>query len=109
MLVRFRKRLARALAGAQKCATTMALLGCDKHLLKKHIEAQFLPGMSWSNRSEWHIDHKRPCKSFNLLDPAQQRVCFHYTNLQPLWAVDNIRKSAKWSPEAADQTASIRP
>ena len=49
--------------------------------------------MSWDNYGQWHIDHIRPCSGFNLLDPIEQRVCFHYTNLQPLWAGDNLKKS----------------
>jgi HNH endonuclease. len=59
--------------------------------------------MSWDNygRDGWHIDHIRPCASFDLTDPEQQRQCFHYTNLQPLWAADNIRKGAKWQPPKA--------
>jgi hypothetical protein len=54
--------------------------------------------MTWENRSKWHVDHIRPCASFNLFDPAQQAACFHFSNLQPLWAADNIRKSDKWTP-----------
>jgi hypothetical protein len=72
----------------------MELLGCTRAEFLAHIEAQFQPGMTWENRSLWHIDHIRPCAGFDMLDPAQQRVCFHYTNLQPLWAADNIKKGA---------------
>ena len=53
--------------------------------------------MSWSNRGEWHIDHIIPCSSFNLLDEKEQEKCFHYTNLQPLWAAENLSKSNKIS------------
>ena len=65
-----------------------------------HLEALFQPGMTWDNHAidGWHIDHIRPCTSFDLTDPEQQRQCFHYTNLQPLWAFDNISKSDKWEP-----------
>ena len=54
--------------------------------------------MTWDNwqHDGWHIDHIRPCASFDLADLEQQRQCFHYTNLQPLWAADNIRKGAKY-------------
>lgn len=81
----------------QKHQSTFELLGCTLEELYAHIEAQFLPGMSWGNygHDTWHIDHIKPCASFDLTDPEQQRVCFHYTNLQPLWAIDNIRKGAK--------------
>ena len=48
--------------------------------------------MTKENYGEWHVDHIKPCASFDLTDPEQQAICFHYTNLQPLWAVDNIKK-----------------
>ena len=65
------------------------------------IAAGFLPGMTWENhtRSGWHIDHIVPCAAFDLSDPAQQRACFHYTNLQPLWAKTNLKKSNKLPEE----------
>lgn len=59
------------------------------------LEARFLPGMSWDNRGEWELDHKRPVASFDLTDPAQLAAAMHYTNLQPLWRSDNRRKGAK--------------
>lgn len=52
--------------------------------------------MSWENYGEWHIDHIKPCSSFDLSDPKQQKECFNYTNLQPLWAIDNLKKSYKY-------------
>jgi hypothetical protein len=51
--------------------------------------------MSWENHGEWHIDHIRPCAAFDLTLAAEQKVCFHYSNLQPLWAEENMKKSAK--------------
>lgn len=83
--------------GAKKHSTTMTLLGCSISEFKKHIESQFKPGMTWGNRGifGWHIDHKRPIASFNLLDLGDQKRCFHYTNLQPLWASENIAKRDK--------------
>lgn len=53
--------------------------------------------MTWANygKSGWHIDHIKPCASFDLSDPDQQKACFHYSNLQPLWAFDNLSKGAK--------------
>ena len=80
---------------------TLDLLGAPMSVVCAHIEAQFLPGMSWENSGQWHYDHIRPCASFDLSDPEQQKQCFHYTNLQPLWAADNIRKSDTWEPVAA--------
>lgn len=73
----------------------LELLGCSVEALKSHLEKLFTSGMSWTNYGKWHIDHKRPCDSFDLSDPLQQKVCFHYTNLQPLWAFDNLSKGAK--------------
>lgn len=82
--------------GGSKSVKTEALLGCSIICARQHLEAQFLPGMSWDNHGEWHIDHIRPCASFDLTDLEQQKECFHYTNLQPLWAADNLRKSDTW-------------
>jgi len=69
------------------------LIGCTGKELVVHLESQFLPGMSWDNRSEWHIDHIIPLSSFNLLDPEQFSKASHFTNLRPLWAKDNKDKS----------------
>jgi hypothetical protein len=84
-----------ALKDNRKSGRTEELLGCTIQFLKKYLESQFVDGMSWDNRLQWHIDHIIPCDSFDLSDPDQQKLCFHYTNLQPLWAVDNLKKSSK--------------
>lgn len=84
-----------------KDAPTIELIGCSIPALKAHLESQFVEGvMSWDNYGPngWHIDHIRPCASFDLLDPDQQRQCFHYSNLRPLLAIDNLTKGAKWAP-----------
>lgn len=70
--------------------------GCSVDDLILHIESIFLDGMTWDNHGKWHIDHIKPCCAFDLTDPKQQRDCFHYSNLQPLWAVDNLKKSGKY-------------
>jgi hypothetical protein len=72
-------------------STIGPLVGCTPIDLMKHLERQFQSGMSWDNHGEtgWEIDHIKPCASFNLADPDQQRACFHYTNLRPLWRSDN--------------------
>lgn len=89
-----RCRIRHALKGISKSAKTLELLGCDAAQLKQHLEKQFLSGMSWENYgvAGWHVDHIKPCAKFDLTDPAQQRECFHFSNLQPLWARDNILK-----------------
>jgi hypothetical protein len=76
---------------------TIELLGCSIEELKQYLESQFKEGMSWDNYgiNGWHIDHIVPCASFDLTNPEQQKTCFHYTNLQPLWAIDNIKKGCK--------------
>ena len=99
LLHTLRNRLRHALVGhAPRAASTLAMLGCSVEYLRQWLEVQFEPGMSWDNygKDGWHVDHIRPCVSFNLADPAQQQECFHYSNLQPLWAVDNLSKSDKW-------------
>jgi len=78
-----------------KSEKTLKMLGCTVDQLQTFLEAEFTEGMTWDNYGEWHIDHMLPCASFNLEDPEEQKKCFHWTNLQPLWAIDNIRKGAK--------------
>lgn len=76
---------------------TLSLLGCSIEELKQHIEAQFQPGMTWDNWSYkgWHLDHIRPLCTFDLTDPEQLKQACHYTNLQPLWGIDNMQKPNK--------------
>ncbi|WP_146897748.1 hypothetical protein [Adhaeribacter aerolatus] len=94
---RLRSRILHALkaTGTRKAAKTKELLGCSIEAFKAHLERCFKPGMTWENRGQWHIDHIVPCASFDLTDPEQQRICFHYTNLQPLWEIENRRKKDK--------------
>jgi hypothetical protein len=81
--------------GIRKCRRTDELLGTDKVTARNYLEALFEPGMTWQNHGQWHIDHKIPCASFDLRCPVQQLACCYYKNLQPLWAIDNIKKGAK--------------
>ena len=80
-------------AVVRKYGRTLELLGCTIDELRTFLAAEFAEGMTWENMGEWHIDHSRPCASFNLEDPEEQKKCFHWTNLQPLWAADNLAKS----------------
>ena len=73
----------------------MKIIGCSIKDLKLYLESKFKIGMSWNNRNEWHIDHIKPCISFDLSKPEEQIKCFHYTNLQPLWAHENLSKGSK--------------
>lgn len=97
MAVVLRKRIVMALKtrGISKSKSLRELLGCAISDLKAHLEKQFKPGMSWSNHGDWHIDHIKPCAAFDLTHVAEQKACFHYSNLQPLWADENMRKSAR--------------
>jgi hypothetical protein len=97
MTSNLRNRVRRAIIGFKKTGATMELLGCTAEHARAHIESQFTKGMSWNNYGVhgWHIDHILPCASFDMADQSQQRQCFHYTNLQPLWAKDNLSKSDK--------------
>jgi hypothetical protein len=73
-------------------------LGCSVDELLIWIESKFTEGMTWENRGRygWHLDHIKPCKLFDFSKEEDIKDCFHYTNLQPLWANDNLRKSAKF-------------
>lgn len=77
----------------------LGVLGCSVAELKTHLERQFQYGMTWDNHGQgsgkWEIDHILPCSSFDLTDPKQLAACFHYTNIQPLWSIDNSRKRNK--------------
>lgn len=95
--LRARLRSAMRASGARKSRATMVLVGCDLPALKRHLENQFVAGMAWQNyggssANGWGVDHVRPCASFDLKIPEQQKTCFHYTNLQPLWNLDNRKK-----------------
>ena len=93
--VRMRQALKRN--NTKKTSKSAELLGCTVKEAREHIEKQFKEGMTWENygHNTWHIDHIMPCASFDLTDPEQQKKCFHYTNLQPLWAHENMSKGAK--------------
>jgi hypothetical protein len=93
---RTRTRIWGALRQRIKAASTFRLIGCSVERLRAHIEAQWLPGMSWENYGEWHVDHIRPCASFDLSNALQQRAAFNFVNLRPMWGSDNGEKSSIW-------------
>lgn len=90
-----RIRLNIAIKYSYKEGSAVEELGCSIKSLKKHLESKFKTGMTWDNYGKWHIDHIRPLASFNLEDIQQLKLACNYTNLQPLWAADNLKKSNK--------------
>tara|TARA_R100000900_G_scaffold24155_1_gene19076 strand:- start:41 stop:667 length:627 start_codon:yes stop_codon:yes gene_type:complete len=74
-------------------------LGCTIPEARAYLESKFSEGMSWKNHAHdgWHIDHIVPCAWFNLKIYEEQLRCFHFTNLQPLWAKENLSKGARWA------------
>ena len=81
----------------RKSKRTIELLGCTVQELIEHLENQFRDGMSWANYgiNGWVIDHFIPCASFDLTDTEQQKRCFHFSNLKPLFVEENLRKGKK--------------
>ncbi len=102
ILTRLRSRMYEAIRkyGGEKECRTIDYLGCSIKTLKRHLESQFVEGMSWENSgTKWHVDHVVPCAAFDLREESEQKICFWYKNLQPLYAGDNIRKSNKYRQE----------
>lgn len=107
LIFNLRQRIRHVLFKNSKFAPSLELIGCGSDKLKSHLESKFQEGMTWENYGRWHIDHIRPCASFDLSKEDQQQLCFHYTNLQPLWAADNIKKSDKWEPTIHTQNSHL--
>jgi len=97
MKCNLRSRLNSALKNNQKVGSAVNDLGCSIEFLKKHLEKQFKEGMNWNNYGlyGWHIDHIKPLDCFDLSDREELLKACHYTNLQPLWAEDNLSKGSK--------------
>jgi ribosomal protein L40E len=92
-----RNRLNIAIKNHAKSGSAVEDLGCSIEEFKSYLQSKFQPGMTWDNWSftGWHIDHRTPMSSFNLSDRAELLKACHYTNLQPLWAKDNLSKGSK--------------
>lgn len=88
-----RSRIGSALAGKVGSKYAILHLGCSLDAARDHIESQFRPGMTWGNHGEWHIDHIIPLASAKT--ESELFGLLHYTNLQPLWAKENLTKWAK--------------
>jgi hypothetical protein len=97
LLTTLRGRIVKVLKGNSKSKSTQELIGCNIEQLWIHLEKSFKPGMTRENHGKWHLDHIIPCSSFDLTKPEEQAQCFHYTNLQPLWASENLAKGSKIS------------
>lgn len=87
--------------GGNKSANTETLTGCSIEDFMSHLESMWKPGMSWSNFGrgvgKWTLDHTQPCASVDLTDPENQKKVFHYSNIEPMWFVDNCSKNSHWS------------
>jgi hypothetical protein len=90
---RIQKAMKRAGQSERAGNSKMRYLGCTPKELRKYLEHMFKKGMSWDNIGEWHVDHVYPVSSFDLSTEAERHKAFHYTNLQPLWAKANVKKS----------------
>jgi hypothetical protein len=89
---RARSQVHHALFGYAKADKTFNLIGCSAMQLRHWFSYQFEVGMTWDNYGMWHMDHVIPLSWFNLEDKEQQAIAFHWTNMQPLWAKDNLSK-----------------
>lgn len=99
---RVRTAVRLGLRGIRKSASTEALLGCSFEALRRHLQSLWEPWMSWENYGrgdgQWSIDHIVPVSAFDLTDPEQQKLCFHYSNLRPLRHCDNRKKACVYNP-----------
>lgn len=95
-----RVRVSQGIKNNVKSQRTINLIGCTIQQLKQHLESQFKPGMSWDNYGKgigkWSIDHIKPICLFDLTKEEEQKKCFHYSNLQPLWTIDNSLKGGNY-------------
>ncbi len=93
-----RNRTRLALVNKQKAGSAVADLGCTILEFRAYLESKFSPGMTWRNwsRTGWHLDHIIPLKNFDLSIREEYLKACHYTNIQPMWALDNLKKGAKY-------------
>lgn len=109
LMVLLRTRFKRAIQNNSKRESVLRLIGCSIDELKNYLEGKFQSGMSWKNYGfyGWHIDHIKPCSVFDLTKLEEQKKCFHYSNLQPLWARDNLKKNDNFSIEEESEKCEI--
>lgn len=97
MVENMRRRVRDVTKRGTKLARTFVLVGCSVSEFRAHLESLFRLGMTWENYGPvWHIDHIRPCSSFNMSIKEDQFACFHWSNQQPLFASENLKKSDKY-------------
>lgn len=100
----WQKRVWDAVKGNCYSLQTETILGCSRCEFLNHIESKFKFGMTWDNYGKngiWEIDHIIPASSYDLTDLSQLRLCYHFTNMQPLLIKDNKSKSYKVNDENA--------
>ena len=99
ILQSLRTRVRDVLKGVSKSQSTLNLLGCTILEFRVYVSSHFLEGMNWDNYGQgdgkWNLDHIIPCAIFDFLDPAEQKQCFHFSNLRPLWESGNFEKHDK--------------
>ena len=83
-----------------KDMNTNKYVGCSILKLQCHLENKFDEYMTWENQGTWHIDHRIPASAFDMTNPLEQKAAFHYTNLQPMWGSENIKKKNHYDPTA---------
>jgi len=97
--IKFRRRIGMAIKSqfTEKSKSTIKLLGCNYKEFVDYFKLKFTEGMTWEHfmSGKIHIDHIKPCSKFDLSKEDQQKECFNYKNLQPLWAEDNLKKGNK--------------
>jgi hypothetical protein len=96
-ILRTRVRKVLKIKGFKKVSSFSKALGCDPDTLRMHLESQFKDGMTWENygnkEGNWSIDHIIPISTAKNVDELYKLS--HYTNLQPMWHIDNIKKGCK--------------
>lgn len=97
--VSLRNRTYIAIKNNQKVGSAVKDLGCSVNELKIYLKDKFIEGMTWNNWGKWHIDHIKPLSKFDLSDRKQYLEAVNYSNLQPLWATDNLKKGNRFNAD----------
>ena len=99
MVQLMRQRMRKVMTGAHISLRQLSMLGCTRAEFVAHIEKQFKRGMTWQNmgtgQGKWHLDHITPCAAFDQTSASQRATCWHFTNFQPMWSIENIKKGAR--------------